>query len=78
MVRFKDGQPTAVWFSQHEYGEAYSYSAVQKVGKRPVAYSAKGSHANYAKAASLDLHNFSKCNSILPTWYLLKSNTTFR
>lgn len=48
MVRFLNGQPQAVWFSQHAYGEAFSYSAVEKKGQRPVAYSANGSHANYA------------------------------
>ncbi len=48
MVRFLNGQPQAVWFSQHAYGEAFSYNAVEKRGQRPVAYSANGSHANYA------------------------------
>ena len=48
MVRFFNGKPQAVWFSQHEYGEAFSYNAVEKRGQRPVAYSANGSHANYA------------------------------
>jgi hypothetical protein len=56
MLRFENGIPKAVWYSQHEYGEAFTYEAVQKVGTRPIAYSAKGSHANYATAASHDLH----------------------
>ena len=56
MVRFENGKPTAVWYSQHEYGEAYSYAAVQKVGDRPIGFSAKGSHANYAKSGKHDLH----------------------
>lgn len=62
MIRFTDGVPTAVWYSQHEYGEAFSYKAVHKdtTGKRPIGYSAKGSHANYAKAASHDLHKNSE------------------
>ena len=66
MIRFKDGLPTAVWYSQHEYGEAYSYKAVQKADKRVIGYSAKGSHANYAKAAAHDLHNYSNILFPLP------------
>jgi len=56
MVRFQNGTPTAVWYSQHDYGQAYTYEAVQKVGKRPIAFSAKGSHANYPRAGKHDLH----------------------
>lgn len=48
MIRFKDGTPQAVWYSQHAFGEAFTYDAVEKIGVRPVGYSAKGSHANYA------------------------------
>lgn len=55
MIRFENGMPTAVWYSQHSYGEAYTYNAVHKLGKRPIAYSAKGSHANYAVPGKHDL-----------------------
>ncbi|KAI4122725.1 MAG: hypothetical protein LQ338_005656 [Usnochroma carphineum] len=48
MIRFKNGLPEAIWYSQHSYGEAFTYSAVEKQGQRPVTYSAKGTHANYA------------------------------
>ncbi|KAK2624594.1 hypothetical protein QTJ16_005787 [Diplocarpon rosae] len=57
MVRFQHGTPTAVWFSQHEFGVAHTYAAVQKIGKRPVSFSARGSHANYPVAGNLDFHH---------------------
>ncbi|TID16844.1 hypothetical protein E6O75_ATG09610 [Venturia nashicola] len=52
MVRFQDGLPIAVWYSQHSSGQSFKYSAVQKDwdGLRPVAYSGNGSHAVYATA----------------------------
>lgn len=61
MIRFQNGLPQAIWYSQHTYGEAFSYETVSKLGKRPLCYSAKGSHANYAVPGSHDLHK----NSIL-------------
>ncbi|KAF1942136.1 hypothetical protein EJ02DRAFT_465977 [Clathrospora elynae] len=48
MVRFANGVPKAVWYSQHANGEAFTYPTVEKSGDRPIAYSAGGSHANYA------------------------------
>ena len=48
MIRFKDGVPQAIWYSQHAYGEAFTYDAVEKQDGRPVAYVARGSHAVYA------------------------------
>lgn len=33
-VRFEHGEPRAVYFSEHSGGEAYSYAAVEKIGKR--------------------------------------------
>jgi hypothetical protein len=48
MIRYKDGVPQALWYSQHGFGEAFTYAAVEKRGIRPVTYSAVGSHANYA------------------------------
>ncbi|TVY89114.1 putative vacuolar protein sorting-associated protein [Lachnellula willkommii] len=56
MIRFKNGEPQAIWYSQHEYGEAFTYDAVNKIGKRPIGFSAKGSHANYAVSGAHDLH----------------------
>lgn len=61
MIRFKDGSPQAVWYSQHEFGFAYTYNATLKIGKRPLSFSAMGSHANYAKPGAHDLHRLSTC-----------------
>lgn len=52
MIRFHSGTPTAIWYSQHSGGEAFSYSAVEKRGLRPVGYSATGTHANYPTAGT--------------------------
>ncbi|KAI0873224.1 vacuolar sorting-associated protein [Hypoxylon argillaceum] len=53
MVRFESGVPRAMYFSEHEGGQAYAWQAVEKRGngtqtQRPVIYSAVGSHAMYA------------------------------
>lgn len=55
MIRFLDGEPQAIWFSQHGGGQAFAYDAVEKMGKRPVGYSARGTHANYASAGRHDM-----------------------
>ncbi|KAI2623760.1 hypothetical protein GGS21DRAFT_541340 [Xylaria nigripes] len=53
MIRFESGIPRAVYFSEHEGGQAYAWEAVEKrwnvsQTERPVIYSAVGSHAMYA------------------------------
>ncbi|KAF2402238.1 hypothetical protein EJ06DRAFT_536755 [Trichodelitschia bisporula] len=48
VIRFYKGKPKAVFFSEHDDGEAYSWEAVEKIGERPVSYSATGTHAMYA------------------------------
>lgn len=34
VVRFQHGKPKAVFFSEHSFGEAYTYDALEKIGKR--------------------------------------------
>ena len=34
LVRFHHGKPRLVYLSEHNFGEAYSYDAVEKIGKR--------------------------------------------
>uniref|UniRef100_A0A060SXM1 ARAD1A05192p n=1 Tax=Blastobotrys adeninivorans TaxID=409370 RepID=A0A060SXM1_BLAAD len=51
LVRFKDGQPQILWMSAHGGGSAYRFSAMEKLrtdSSRPIIFSARGTHANYA------------------------------
>ncbi|KAF2857018.1 hypothetical protein T440DRAFT_512993 [Plenodomus tracheiphilus IPT5] len=50
MLRFQNDSPQAIWYSQHANGQAFTYPTITKHtdGSRPLSYSAKGSHANYA------------------------------
>ena len=34
MIRFQDGVPQAIWYSQHAEGQAFTYDAIDKEGKR--------------------------------------------
>ncbi|KAJ5114776.1 hypothetical protein NUU61_000535 [Penicillium alfredii] len=54
MIRFSSGSPQAIWYSQHASGQAFTYDAAEKKGKRPYAYSGNGTHANYAIAGKHD------------------------
>ena len=65
-IRFHHGVPKAVFFSEHNFGSAYTYAAVEKMGKRPIIYSATGTHAMYATPGT---HSY-----ILP-WGLLHDQT---
>ncbi|RKF59163.1 putative vacuolar protein sorting-associated protein TDA6 [Erysiphe neolycopersici] len=56
MIRFTNGTPSAIWYSQHGFGAAYTYDAVQKIGGRPVVFSARGSHSNWPEAKAHDFH----------------------
>ncbi|KAL8830583.1 MAG: hypothetical protein Q9170_005674 [Blastenia crenularia] len=63
LIRFHNGKPKYVFVSEHYFGQAYTYNAVEKIGKRsdrkiseptntppskPIIYSAVGTHAMYA------------------------------
>lgn len=50
MIRFRDGKPEAIWYSQHAAGQAFQYSATDKRGVRPIGFSGNGTHAVYATA----------------------------
>jgi hypothetical protein len=66
MIRFQDGKPTYVWYSQHANGQAFKYDILEKSSAqklRPVVYSANGSHANYATSG---LHDHTLPNFNLP------------
>ncbi|KIX03859.1 uncharacterized protein Z518_07412 [Rhinocladiella mackenziei CBS 650.93] len=55
MIRFRDGEPTGIYFSQHASGEACSWedeACFSKQDGRPVVFSARGSHANYRQEGS--------------------------
>ncbi|KAJ9623970.1 Vacuolar protein sorting-associated protein 62 [Taxawa tesnikishii (nom. ined.)] len=66
VVRFQGGEPISVYLSEHNFGTAYTYFAMEKYGKRPVTYSATGTHAMYATPG---LHPY-----VLP-WGLLHDQT---
>jgi hypothetical protein len=63
MVRFLNGQPQSVWYN----GQAFTYRTVEKSGDRPIAYSAQGSHANYAISGTHDhtIPNFNLPGGVL-------------
>nr|XP_036575296.1 vacuolar protein sorting-associated protein 62 [Colletotrichum truncatum]KAF6781849.1 vacuolar protein sorting-associated protein 62 [Colletotrichum truncatum] len=49
MVRFRDGKPVGIYYSQHDGGAGYKWNdpKITKTDGRPIVYSALGSHANY-------------------------------
>ncbi|KAJ5692340.1 hypothetical protein N7462_001763 [Penicillium macrosclerotiorum] len=60
--------PQAMWYSQHASGQAYTYEAMEKRGKRPISYSGNGTHANYATAGT---HDHTLPGITLPVGFLL-------
>ncbi|KAF2244957.1 hypothetical protein BU26DRAFT_568938 [Trematosphaeria pertusa] len=74
MIRFINGVPKYVWFSQHANGEAFTFSVLKKdkAGKRPLAYCANGSHALFPTPG---LHDHTIPNLNLPFKFLLVDET---
>ncbi|KXH47425.1 vacuolar protein sorting-associated protein 62 [Colletotrichum simmondsii] len=58
MIRFRDGKPTGIYYSQHVDGASFNWddSAITKTDGRPIVYSARGSHANYPTRGN-QIHN---------------------
>ncbi|KAK2033156.1 vacuolar protein sorting-associated protein 62 [Colletotrichum zoysiae] len=58
MIRFRDGKPVGIYFSQHVDGSSYDWDAseLSKTDGRPIVYSARGSHANYPTPGD-QIHN---------------------
>ncbi|KID79757.1 uncharacterized protein G6M90_00g016330 [Metarhizium brunneum] len=52
MIRFRDGKPNGIYYSQHSGGAAYDWDHADLSMKdgRPLVFSAYGSHANYASS----------------------------
>ncbi|KAA1122458.1 Vacuolar protein sorting-associated protein 62 [Puccinia graminis f. sp. tritici] len=66
MIRFENGTPKAAHLSAHADGSAYTYDCLEKFqgGKRPVIFSALGSHAMYTKPGT---HDYSPVKFVGPT-----------
>ncbi|PLW43323.1 hypothetical protein PCASD_06129 [Puccinia coronata f. sp. avenae] len=63
MMRFENGQPKAAHLSAHADGASYVYECLEKIGKRPVIFSALGSHALYPKPG---VHDYSPVKIVGP------------
>src|SRR5262249_47143943 len=70
MIRFSNGIPQHIWYSQHANGQAFAYDTVRKHNAqnlRPLAYASRGSHANYAIPGTHDhtIPNFNLPGGVL-------------
>ncbi|KAB5592400.1 putative effector protein [Ceratobasidium theobromae] len=54
LIRFLNGKPQSIHYSQHEDGTAYTYAATDKVGSRPLVFVSRGGHANFPTSGPRD------------------------
>lgn len=47
MIRFINGEPTAIFLSEHSFSSAYTWDAITKLNGRPQVYVGNGTHANW-------------------------------
>ncbi|KAH9471177.1 hypothetical protein MJO28_002977 [Puccinia striiformis f. sp. tritici] len=65
MMRFENGKPQAVHLSAHADGHSYTYECLEKIDhKRPLIFSALGSHALYCKPGT---HDYSPVKIVGPS-----------
>ncbi|PWW75885.1 hypothetical protein C7212DRAFT_280421 [Tuber magnatum] len=81
-VRFRNGVPQSIFYSEHSSGAAYEYGAVEKIGIRPVCYSARGSHANYARPGThyyaIPFHLLADRTDKGPLWDITKNSYIYK
>ncbi|CAF3491548.1 unnamed protein product [Fusarium graminearum] len=87
-VRFRDGKPTGIYYSQHSSGAAYNWNeeGLSLRNDRPLVFSAWGSHANYASSGD-HVHDkalYDWCDAgilwdpVLSAYFYHMDPTTFR
>ncbi|TGZ81413.1 hypothetical protein EX30DRAFT_371415 [Ascodesmis nigricans] len=80
-IRFINGVPTSMHFSEHSGGAAYTFPAVSKIGDRPVSFSAIGTHANYATPGihyyAIPFHLLADHTNRGHLWDIKKNNLVF-
>ncbi|PUU84262.1 hypothetical protein B9Z19DRAFT_1070558 [Tuber borchii] len=81
-VRFISGIPQSIFYSEHSGGAAYKFGAVEKIGVRPVCYSASGSHANYARPGAhyyaIPFHLLADQTDKGPLWDVTKNSYIYK
>lgn len=51
-IRFVNGEPYAIYCSEHSAGSAFYWDVVNFDGDRPITYVGYGGHANYVTAGT--------------------------